>query len=104
MVHNSTEHRCCVDAIDLAPGPPIAFQHDHCSLPTAVTTGTLAFKLALRQPVICLPILSVNSAKYACFFKDRIFRSPDNRISSPASTTRNRLRNPQDAQLCRGPC
>ena len=39
-------------------------------------------RLALRQPVICLPMLSINKLISACFFMESIFISTHRRISN----------------------
>ena len=40
------------------------------------------YRLALRQPVICLPMLSIKPDNSACFFIANIFISTHNRISN----------------------
>jgi hypothetical protein len=45
---------------------PLSLLNKNGSLAIAVTIAILAYhRLAFRQPVICLPILSINKAKTA---------------------------------------
>ena len=79
--HQRPESDCWMLAVSLS-----LFPNAYCSLPTAVTARTPAFTLALRQPVICLPILSITTARSACFPTLINFISVANRTCSRSNS------------------
>ena len=76
--------RCLVGILlNCASTVPLSLLNKACSLAVTLTTATPAFYwLAFRQPVTCLPMLSINAVNSACFLKDTTFKSTHRRISN----------------------